>query len=133
MAAYSQDLRDRVLRAFEQGESPTFISRRFEVSRVWVYKIWHRYQQNGERTSRKIGGYRRSKLQGSEEILRAWIAEKHDLTLVEICERLQAQGIGISPNHSSICRQPPRVRFTDSDTLLYNPNHRARRLEPNCS
>jgi len=98
MAAYSQDLRDRVLRAFEQGESPTLISRRFEVSRVWVYKSWHRYQQNGERTSRKIGGYRRSKLQGYEETLRAWIAENPDLTLVEICERLQAQGIGISPS-----------------------------------
>ena len=36
MQAYSQDLRERVLRAVERGESPTEIARRFEVSRVWV-------------------------------------------------------------------------------------------------
>ncbi|MDR0250277.1 MAG: IS630 transposase-related protein, partial [Burkholderiales bacterium] len=36
MAAYSQDLRDRVLSALERGERPTEIARRFEVSRRWV-------------------------------------------------------------------------------------------------
>ena len=36
MNAYSQDLRDRVLRALERGERPTAIADRFEVSRVWV-------------------------------------------------------------------------------------------------
>ena len=34
MQAYSQDLRDRVLRAIEQGDRPTAIAQRFEVSRV---------------------------------------------------------------------------------------------------
>jgi len=39
MAAYSQDLRERVLRACERGDSPSQIARRFEVSRVWVYQM----------------------------------------------------------------------------------------------
>jgi hypothetical protein len=34
MEAYSQDLRDRVLRALERGERPTAIAARFEVRRV---------------------------------------------------------------------------------------------------
>ena len=34
MQSYSQDLRERVLRAPDRGESPTQIARRFEVSRV---------------------------------------------------------------------------------------------------
>jgi hypothetical protein len=37
MEAYSQDLRDRVLRALERGERPVDIARRLEVSRIWVY------------------------------------------------------------------------------------------------
>ena len=36
MQAYSQDLRERVLRALDRGDSPTEIARRFEVGRVWV-------------------------------------------------------------------------------------------------
>ncbi len=38
MQAYSQDLRERVLRALDRGERPTEMARRFEVSRVWVYQ-----------------------------------------------------------------------------------------------
>jgi len=38
MQAYSQDLRERVLRALARGERPTEMARRFEVSRVWVYQ-----------------------------------------------------------------------------------------------
>jgi transposase len=33
MQAYSQDLRERVLRALDRGDRPTEIARRFEVSR----------------------------------------------------------------------------------------------------
>ncbi|MBI5673209.1 MAG: hypothetical protein HZC50_08205 [Nitrospirae bacterium] len=34
-ASYSQDLRDRVLRALEREDRPTAIANRFEGSRVW--------------------------------------------------------------------------------------------------
>jgi transposase-like protein len=33
MQSYSQDLRERVLRALERGEGPSAIARRYEVSR----------------------------------------------------------------------------------------------------
>jgi hypothetical protein len=39
MQAYSQDLRERVLRALDRGDRPTDIARRFGVSRVWVYPV----------------------------------------------------------------------------------------------
>jgi transposase len=61
MQAYSQDLRDRVLRALERGEGPTEIARRFEVSRIWVYQVRDRWQKTGERCSLPIGGHRRSR------------------------------------------------------------------------
>jgi hypothetical protein len=56
MQAYSQDLRERVLRAIERGEGPTDIARRYEVSRMWVYQVGKRLQATGERTSYQVGG-----------------------------------------------------------------------------
>jgi transposase len=62
MQAYSQDLRDRVLRALDRGDRPTEIARRFEVSRVWVYQVRDRVQESGQRGSLQMGGHRRSRL-----------------------------------------------------------------------
>lgn len=95
MRAYSQDLRDRVLRAFERGERPADIARRLEVSRVWVYQVRNRWQNDGERSSLPIGGHRRSCLADREAQLRGWLEAEADLTLAEICERLAQQGVQI--------------------------------------
>lgn len=95
MQPYSQDLRDRVLRALERGDGPTEIARRFEVSRIWVYQVRGRAQKSGERGSRPIGGYRRSRLACKEQDLRAWIADQPDLTLAELQQRLAQQGVAI--------------------------------------
>ena len=95
MYAYSQDLRDRVLRALERGDRPTAIADRFEVSRVWVYQVRNRLTQTGQRGSLPSGGHRRSRLIGMEATLRAWLKETGDLTLAEMCARLAAHGIAI--------------------------------------
>jgi transposase len=96
MQAYSQDLRDRVLRALERGERPSQIARRFEVSRIWVYQVRIRFKKSGLRSSLAVGGYRRSRLAGLEGVLRKWIAAQPDLTLAELCERLRTkQGVSI--------------------------------------
>ena len=88
MQAYSQDLRERVLRALDRGDRPTEIARRVEVSR-------NRVQATGERNSLRIGGYRRSRLADSELVLRSWIAAEPDLTLTELQRRLAEQGVPI--------------------------------------
>ena len=95
MHVYSQDLRDRVLRAVARGEHPAAIARRFEVSRVWVYQVHHRFRDHGERGSHPVGGYRRSCVAAWERTLRAWIQAEPDLTLAQLCERLAAQGVQI--------------------------------------
>ncbi len=95
MQSYSQDLRERVLRALDRGERPTEIARRFEVSRVWVYQVRDRLRANGKRSSYPIGGHRRSRLAGLEPVLRAWIEAQPDLTLVEMQQRLREQGVAI--------------------------------------
>ncbi len=91
MEAYSQDLRDRVLRALERGERPVDIARRLEVSRIWVYQVKSRFKTSGERCSRPIGGHRVSRLAPAEQEVRAWIKKQPDLTLSELGERLRQE------------------------------------------
>jgi len=95
MQAYSQDLRERVLRAIERGDRPTTIAARFEVSRVWVYQIKKRFKQEGLRHSFQIGGHRKSRLAPMEDQIRTWIKEEVDITLSELCDRISKQGIDI--------------------------------------
>jgi transposase len=95
MQSYSQDLRDRVLRALARGDGPSAVARRFEVSRFYVYQVRDREQETGVRSSFQIGGHRRSRLKEAESILRGWIAAEPGLTLAELQERLESQGIAI--------------------------------------
>ncbi len=95
MQAYSQDLRDRVLRAVERGERPTDIAERFEVSRVWVYQVADRFKATGQRASLQVGGHRRSRIAHLEPSIRDWLKAEPDLTLLELSERLAKQGIEI--------------------------------------
>src|SRR6202165_6335117 len=88
MQAYSQDLRERVLRALDRGERPTEIAQGLEVSRFWVYQVRDREQETGVRSSFQMGGHRRSRLAEREQVLRAWIAAEPDLTLAELQQRL---------------------------------------------
>ena len=98
MAAYSQDLRDRVLRALERGDGVTATARRFEVSVRWVDEVKRRQRVHAERTSRPVGGHRRSRLADLEATLRAWIQAEADLTLAQLCARLAKQDVVIKPS-----------------------------------
>lgn len=95
MQAYSQDLRDRVLRAVERGERPTAIAQRYEVSRVWVYQVADRYKTSGERSSFRVGGHLRSRVADMEVTIRGWLKAQPDMTLAEMCGRLAEKGIEI--------------------------------------
>lgn len=95
MQAYSQDLRERVLRALTRGERPTDIARRFEVSREWIYKVRQRLHESGVRHSFPIGGHRVSRLEPLKDALHEWLAEHVDMTLTEMVDRLQQRGVAI--------------------------------------
>ena len=123
MDAYSQDLRDRVLSAWERGERPTAIADRLEVSRVWVYQVRNRLTQTGQRSSLPIGGHRQSRLVGMEPTLRAWLKEPGDLTLAEMCARLAAHGIAIKV--PALWHQLDKWKLTLKKTLHASEQDRA--------
>lgn len=91
MRAYSQDLRDRVLRALEQGEKLISIARRLEVGRGWVHEVRRAFAEEGRSGSRRMGGHRVSRVAALEGTLREWIRQKPDLTLLELCQRLETE------------------------------------------
>jgi transposase len=55
-AAYSQDLRDRVLAAFDRGMKTKQIAKLFQVSPAWARRVKQRRRETGETTPRPMGG-----------------------------------------------------------------------------
>ena len=89
--AYSDDLRRKLLEAYQQGEgSLPELAARFRVSVCWAKTISASLRRTG-RMERPAAGPRgpRSKLTPEvQERLRGWIAAQSDLTLMELQRRL---------------------------------------------
>jgi len=87
MRPLSQDLRQRIIAARERGEGTGEVCKRFGVSRKSVERFWKQHGLTGACQPKKIGGYRRSRLEKHARILRRWIAEQSDVTLNELQKR----------------------------------------------
>ena len=91
--AYSDDLRRRILQAYEQKEgSEPDLARRFRVSLGYVKKIRQQRRRTGkmERIPHQPG--RKPKFtEPIREQLRSWLQQQPDLTLVELQEHLLRQ------------------------------------------
>jgi transposase len=99
MRPLSEDLRGRIVAAREKGQGVGEVSKRFGVCRSSVERLWKQHQQNGHTRPQKIGGYRRSRLEGHDRLLRRWLTEQVDLTLREVQHRCQKQlGVQIGLN-----------------------------------
>jgi transposase len=88
--AYSNDLRRKLLEAYDRGEgSLRVLAERFGVSSPYAWKISAQRKRTGqvERVEQRHGP--ESKVtEAVEEQLRSWVRQQPDLTLVEIQERL---------------------------------------------
>lgn len=89
MAAYSLDLRQRVVRACDSGMSPAAVAARFEVSVAWVYRLLQRRRESGSIAPRKQTKFRGRTLSGDEEVrLVTLITVRPDATLTELQQAL---------------------------------------------
>ena len=89
MAAYSLDLRTRVLRAWDSGMNADRVAAKYEVSRAWVYRLVQRRRVTGSITPRKQAQFRRRVLAGQEDRLAGLITARPDATLAELREALR--------------------------------------------
>lgn len=91
MKSYSIDLRERLVAGRQRGQSADELSRLFGVSKRSVERYWKRRQQDSTIEPKARGGYRRSCLEGHDEVLRQWIDQEPDLSLLQMRERLLEQ------------------------------------------
>lgn len=108
MVAYSMDLRERVLAACQ--ESPTKqVAERFRVSPAWVRRLKQHLRERGDFRPRAGGGSRVRKIDRDQ--LAALVNEQPDATLVELRDRLIAQG-GAKVTPWAICKALRELQLT---------------------
>ncbi len=85
-AAYSQDLRDRVMAARDGGLPTKRVADLFRVSASWVRRVMQRRRQHGETAPRPRGGVTVVKI--DLQRLRQLVEEQPDATVRELHQRL---------------------------------------------
>ena len=121
---YSQDLRDRVIDAVEKGKlSRRAAGRHYEVSESVAVKWLERLERHGSREPVGHGGHRASKLMPHRDFLQAARAEKSDITLQALCDRLLAER-GIKADTSMMSRFFRKIGVT----FKKRPSSRASRI-----
>ena len=108
-AAYSQDLRDRVLAAFDRGMKTKQISEVFTVSPAWVRRLKQRRRETGEVAPRKAGSPGVPKI--DHVVLAQLVAEQPDATAPELRDRL-AERIGVRVTDSAIYLAIKKIRLS---------------------
>ena len=95
-SSYSQDLRDRVLAAYDRGMRTKEVARTFAVCPSWARRIKQRRRETGETSPRPRGGATVVKIDRAHlaELVRA----QPDATLAELRDRL-----GITCAISAVC------------------------------
>jgi transposase len=109
MKPYSQDLREKIVRALEaQEETQEEIAERFAVSTSFVVKLWRRWRTTGSAAALPHAGGRRRSLQAAELVIRRAVARQPDLTLAELCESVSATG-GVAVSTKTMCLELRRL------------------------
>ena len=106
-AAYSVDLRARVLRDADAGLSSKALAERYHVSRAWVDALKQRRRETGSIAPRKQTTFRARVLAGQEDRLAALITARPDATLAELRDALPT-----SAGLSTLWRAIDRLGFT---------------------
>jgi putative transposase len=79
-APLSRDLRERIVAAIRDGSSMRYAAARFSVSPSSAIKLMARFRATGSVPSARYGGHHRPILSPHEDLLRALVAEKPDIT-----------------------------------------------------
>jgi transposase len=132
MKAYSEDLRKKVLTAYQDEEvSMRQLAERFMVSLTFVFNLIKNFRQNGHIRPKPHGGGNTPAI--NEEgfgILAEIIKKKSDMTLKELCEYYEDK-TGKKVSKSAMDRTLKKMGITRKKKVLYDPEKntvRVRRL-----
>jgi transposase len=88
-AAYSMDLRERVMKDADAGLASKELAARYHVSRAWVDALKQRQRESGSIAPRKQTKFRRRVLDGQDDRLKTLILAQPDATLAELRDALK--------------------------------------------
>jgi transposase len=112
MQAYSLDLRERVVRAYERGDSTiAAIAKQFAVGQTFLKKMLRQKRESGslERLPQRAGAKKVLTAPHRRWLVRH-IKDQPDATLAEVQERLaKEQQVAVSP--ATICRALQALRL----------------------
>jgi transposase len=122
-AAYSQDLRDRIMAARDRGLPTSQVAELFGVSRAWVRRVMQRRREHGELTPRPRGGVTVIKV--DLQRLRQLVGEQPDATVPELHRRL-----GIDCSVSAVDMALRRMGLTYKKSRSTRPSRIGPTLQP---
>ncbi|MEM8756601.1 MAG: IS630 transposase-related protein [Planctomycetota bacterium] len=121
-AAYSQDLRDRVLAAAARGMPAKQIAETFVVSPAWVHRLKQRRRETGETAPRKAGSPGVPRIERG--VLAALVAEQPDATDPELRDRL-AERTGVRVTDTAIYMMLKKLGLTFKKRRSMRPSRTA--------
>ena len=125
MNTYSEDLRWKVVRAYENKEGTQLsISKRFSVSRYFVNEIWNHYKRRDHVTPKAHGGGNPGKFtKAGYSFLKKLLKKEPDLYLHELATRYD-QKFGVSVSHTAVNDALKRMELTRKKRLIMPLNQK---------
>lgn len=118
-AAYSRDLRHRVIEAWQNKEgSQRQLAERFKVSLTFVRNLLRHYRTTGQIEAKKRGGYLRPRIDGEYlQVVQNLLAEQNDALLSELTVRF-TQRTGVVVSVPTMHRAVQRLRISHKKNYL---------------
>lgn len=115
MRAYSQDLRERVLRAVDEGKPRAQIIELFQVSRATIKRYLKQRRETGSVQQRPIPGRTPKKGAVLQAEVKKLVQEQPDARLQDYCQMWEERsGVSVSPSTMSrALRQAGSTRKKD--------------------
>ena len=119
--SYPQELRERVLAAYDDGDPMGEIAERFTVSVSYVSKVVRRREKTGETTARPQVNHVPAKLAGHHEVIQSKLKTDTDMTLEELqtwLEKEHSVSVSIRVIHKTL----GRMKITRKKSSSMPPN-----------
>jgi transposase len=112
MKAYSVDLRQRIVEAYEQNEgSQRELAQRFKVSLTFVQSLLKRFHAEETIEPKPHTGGFLPKLANHLNLIKQLVEQDNDATLEELCSQLE-QKTGLRVSISTMCRALQLLNLT---------------------
>src|SRR5277367_5919407 len=108
---YSEDLRERVVAAIEDGHTRVKVAEFYNMALSTVGGFVKRKRETGSISPDKFGGYKAFALEGHTALVKELVAEQPDSTLAELQIRLAKESVNVS--------QPAISRFLHHIDLTF--------------